>query len=385
MAKLNRIDDRMDLKKGRPIYRRRSDMKRLLVILVGGLLCASSALTHADELVTIREDVFGLTKGGETVLRYSLRNANGMVVRVMNWGAIITEILAPDRRGRLENVILGSGSFEDYRNGFGGSAAVIGRVANRIAGARFSLDGKEYRLAANNGPNHIHGGRKGFASVVWSGAIVNSAEGSAAVRFTYHSRDGEEGYPGNLNVTVTYTLDSENRLTLAYGATTDKPTIVNLTNHAYFNLAGRGDVMGHEVYINADRYTKFDRQLIPTGEFASVKGTPLDFTSATTIGERINELKPQMSGYDHNFVINGGGNELVHTARVHEPTSGRVMEVFTTEPGVQLYTGNHLGHRALCLETQHYPDSIHHSNFPSVVLRPGESFSSVTSFQFSTK
>ncbi len=363
----------------------KSVMRNLLVILVGCLSVVLSDKACAAGTATVREEVFGMTKGGESVLRYTLRNADGMVVRVMNWGAIVTEILAPNREGRLENVILGSGSFDDYRNGFGGSAAVIGRVANRIAGAQFELDGKEYRLAANNGANHIHGGRKGFASVIWSGSIVDSPEGSVAVRFGYHSRDGEEGYPGNLNVSVTYTLDAESRLTLTYGATTDKPTLINLTNHAYFNLAGQGDVMEHEVQISANHYTKSNRQLIPTGEIASVSGTPLDFTQATTIGARIDELKPQMNGYDHNYVINGGGDDLVYTARVFEPSSGRVMEVYTTEPGVQLYTGNHLGHRALCLETQHYPDSIHHSNFPSVVLRPGKTFHSITSFQFSTK
>ncbi len=360
-------------------------MKKSLVILSGCLLLAFNTQLSAEGVPTVREEVFGTTKNGETVLRYTLRNSNGMIVRVMNWGAIVTEILAPDRHGRLENVILGSGAFEDYRNGFGGSAAVIGRVANRIAGARFELDGKEYRLAANNGPNHIHGGRKGFASVVWAGSIVAAPEGAVAVRFGYHSRDGEEGYPGNLNTTVTYTLDSTNRLTLSYQATTDKPTIVNLTNHAYFNLAGKGDVMDHEVLINASHYTKADRQLIPTGEIVSVKGTPLDFTEPMTIGARINDLKPGMSGYDHNYVINGGSEGLVFASRVKEPESGRVMSVHTTEPGVQLYTGNHLGHRALCLETQHYPDSIHHPDFPSVVLRPGQTFKSVTAFTFSTE
>ena len=340
---------------------------------------------NAAESSSVSEEVFGTTNDGETVLRYTLRNKNGMVVRVMNWGAIITEILTPDSRGRLENVILGSSSFEDYRKGFGGSAAVIGRVANRIAGARFDLDGKEYQLAANSGANHIHGGRKGFASVVWAGSIVKRTEDAVAVRFSYHSPDREEGYPGNLNVLVTYTLDSENRLTLTYHATTDKPTIVNLTNHAYFNLAAEGDVMNHVVQIAADHYTKADRQLIPTGEVASVAGTPLDFRTAKTIGSRIAQLRPQLSGYDHNYVINEGGKEMVFAAEVREPRSGRIMQVHTTEPGVQLYTGNHLRHRALCLETQHYPDSINQPEFPSVVLRPGKTFLSETAFTFSSK
>ncbi len=331
------------------------------------------------------QDYFGSTPEGETVLRFTLRNGNGMVVRAMNLGAILTEILVPDRHGRLENVILGSGSFEDYRRGFRGSAAVIGRVANRIAKAQFQLDGKTYQLAANSGPNHIHGGRRGFASRVWSGAITERSDDAVAVRFSYHSRDGEEGYPGNLNVLVTYRLDNENRLTLDYRATTDKPTIVNLTNHAYFNLAASGDVMGHELQLNAGQYTVADSKLIPTGDVEPVENTPLDFTSPRTIGARIGQLKPQMNGYDHNYVINGGGEGLVYAARVREPRTGRVMEVHTTEPGVQLYTGNHLRHEALCLETQHYPDSINHPHFPSTILRPGQQFLSQTLFSFSTE
>ncbi|MCS1407819.1 MAG: Aldose 1-epimerase [Verrucomicrobia subdivision 3 bacterium] len=356
-------------------------------MLMTGVL-ASMTLTvrnYGGVTGSVRSEVFGRTNDGEMVMRYTLRNRNGMVVRVMNLGAIITEILAPDRDGRLQSVILGADSFEDYRNGFRGSAAVIGRVANRIAGARFSLNGKEYRLAANNGPNHIHGGRKGYARVLWSGKALPTADGSVAVQFNYLSKDGEEGYPGNLSVSVMYTLDDKNRLSLDYGATTDKPTIINLTNHAYFNLAGTGDVLDHELHLNANRYTVADRQLIPTGEIASVHGTPLDFTRPEKIGARIESLKPRVNGYDHNYVINGGRRSLVYAGRVKESTTGRVMEVHTTEPGVHLYTGNHLGHEALCLETQHYPDSIHHSNFPSVVLRPGTQFKSTTVFAFSTE
>lgn len=352
--------------------------------ILGIILFSLVSTSWAGTVGSVTEEDWGRTRDGDVVVRYTLRNTNGMVVRVMNWGATITEILAPDRVGKLENVILGSGSFQDYRQGFRGSAAVIGRVANRIAGARFELDGREYRLAANSGRHHIHGGRRGYASVVWSGSVAEQTEDRIAVRFNYHSPDGEEGYPGNLNVSVTYTLDNEDRLTLTYGASTDKPTIVNLTNHAYFNLAAEGDVMEHWVQIDADRYTVSDRDLIPTGEIASVKGTPLDFTEARTIGERIQALRP-MSGYDHNYVINNGGAGMVKVATVQERQSGRTMVVETTEPGVQLYTGNHLGHAALCLETQHYPDSIHHAEFPSVVLRPGKPFQSQTSFQFLTE
>ena len=334
---------------------------------------------------SVCSEVFGQMDGGVQVMRYTLRNQNGMVVRVMTFGATITEILAPNRTGKLQNVILGSDEFEDYQRGFGVSASVIGRVANRIAGARFSLDGKEYRLAANNGKNHIHGGRRGFASVLWSGEILPVRDVSASVRFRYLSKDGEEGYPGNLQVAVTYTLDEQNRLRLEYEAETDQATIVNLTNHAYFNLAGAGDILSHELQLNADRYTPANRQLIPTGEIANVRGTFLDFIRSEKIGTRINFLKPRMKGYDHNYVINGGGKSLVFAARLRDPVSGRVMEVHTTEPGLQLYTGNHLDHKALCLETQHYPDSIHHPHFPSIVLRPGSRFRSETVFSFSAE
>lgn len=358
-------------------------MQGLRFFLVWVLMATMPA--DAAGRLSVEKDHFGTSAEGETVMRYTLRNSHGMVFRVMNWGATITEILAPDRTGRLENVILGSGSFADYQQGFRGSAAVIGRVANRIADARFELDGKTYELAANSGGNHIHGGRKGFAHVVWSGSVARRTDSSVSVRFVYHSRDGEEGYPGNLNVVVTYTLDDSNRLSLDYRATTDKPTLVNLTNHAYFNLAGEGDVMDHELFINADEYTVAGRGLIPTGEIASVSNTPLDFTKRMSVGARIDQLKPGMSGYDHNYVIRGGGERLTFTAQVSEPSTGRIMDVYTTEPGVQLYTGNHLRHEGLCLETQHYPDSIHHDHFPSTVLRPGETFHSRTSFTFSAK
>jgi aldose 1-epimerase len=281
--------------------------------------------------------------------------------------------------------VLGADTLEAYLKGFGGAAAVIGRVANRIAKARFTLDGVEYKLAANSGSNHIHGGRVGFARVVWQARALPARDDAASAQFTYVSRDGEEGYPGTLTVRVTYTLTDANELRLEYEATTDKATPVNLTNHAYFNLAGFGDVLDHELWLAADRYTPADGELIPTGEIASVKGTPLDFTTSTRVGARIEQLKPRPNGYDHNYVINGGGQSLVLAARVTEPRSGRVMEMRTTEPGVQLYTGNHLQHRGLCLETQHYPDSVNQPQFPSTILRPGQTFRSTTSFVFSAK
>jgi aldose 1-epimerase len=339
---------------------------------------------HAEPLKRIEEQHFGSLPDGTPVKRFALHNARGVVAKVISYGAIITELRVADRRDSLTNVVLGANTLEEYLKG-ANAAAVIGRVANRIARARFTLDGVEYKLAANNGPNHIHGGRVGFASVPWQGKALPVGAREAAVQFTYLSKDGEEGYPGNLNVTVTYTLTDDNELRIDYQATTDKATPVNLTNHAYFNLAGHGDVLDHELWLAADRYTPVDEQLIPTGEIASVKGTPLDFTTPGRIGARIEQLKPKPGGYDHNFVINNGGKSLVLTARVAEPKSGRVMEVRTTEPGVQFYTGNHLNHGGLCLETQHYPDSVHQPSFPSTILRPGQTFKSTTVFAFSTK
>ena len=339
---------------------------------------------RAEPLQRIEVREFGKMPDGRPVQQFTLRNAGRMVTRFISYGAIITEIQVPDRTGALTNVLLGATTLEQYLRG-ANAAAVIGRVANRIARARFTLDGVEYKLAANNGPNHIHGGRVGFASVLWQGTPLPVGAHEAAVRFSYLSKDGEEGYPGNLTVNVTYTLTDANELRIDYEATTDKPTPVNLTNHAYFNLAGHGDVLDHELWLAADRYTPADDQLIPTGNIDSVKGTPLDFTTLTRIGARINQLKPKPGGYDHNFVINDGGKSLVRTARVVEPDSGRVMEVRTTQPGVQLYTGNHLNHGGLCLETQHFPDSVNQPAFPSAILRPGQTFSSTTVFAFSTK
>ena len=354
--------------------------------LVALALAASSIHSSGQSHVKrLEEQEFGKTQEGAVVKLFTLRNAKGMSAKVMTYGAIITEIKAPDRHGAVTNVVLGAVDFDQYGKGFPAAAAVIGRFANRIAKARFTLDGVEYKLAANNGPNHLHGGRKGFAQVVWQSKALPASQHEAAVQFAYLSKDGEEGYPGNLTVKVTYTLTDDNQLRIAYESTTDKATPVNLTNHAYFNLAGSGDVLDHELWLAADRYTPADDQLIPTGEIASVKGTPLDFTTPTRIGARIDQLKPKPGGYDHNFVLNGDGKSLVLAARASEPKSGRVMEVRTTEPGVQLYTGNHLKHGGFCLETQHYPDSVNRPTFPSTILRPGQTFKSTTSFAFSAK
>lgn len=340
--------------------------------------------TKGQTVKRVEEAEFGKMPDGTPVKIFTLRNSGGMTMKVMEYGAIITEINALDKSGQLTNVILGADSLETYLKGFGGSAAVIGRFANRIAKARFTLDGKEYTLAANNGPNHLHGGRKGFGQMKWDGQSVSSSD-AAAVRFTYRSKDGEEGYPGNLTVHVTYTLTDKNEVRLDYEAATDKATPVNFTNHAYFNLAGGGSALDHILWLAADQYTPVDEGLIPTGEIAPVKGTPLDFTEPTRIGARVDQLPPRLNGYDHNFVINGGGKSLVLAARASDPKTGRVMEMRTTEPGVQLYTGNHLKHAGFCLETQHYPDSPNQPSFPSVVLRPGEQFKSTTIYTFSTK
>jgi aldose 1-epimerase len=344
-------------------------------------------------------EVWGKTNDGQTVQRFTLTNHHGMTVRVMSLGATITELSVPDAKGQAANVVLGADTFERYRRGYPTPAAVQGRVANRIANATFDLDGTTYTLNANNGPHTLHGGKKGFAAVVWSGEILPPLPDStsAAVRFTYHSKDGEEHFPGNLTATVTYTLTEKSELLLQYEATTDKATPVNLTNHAYFNLggAGSGNILGHRLWVDADRYTPADATLIPTGELAPVKGTPLDFTAgrddpsqAMTIGSRLADLKP-MNTYDHNFALNPpivvdgkAGARLV--ARLSDPASGRVMEIRTDQPGLQLYTGDNR-HSGMALETQHFPDAVHHPSFPSIILRPGETYATTTIYSFSAK
>jgi len=331
-------------------------------------------------IAEVTESDFGKMPDGTPVKLFTLRNGKGITAKVITYGAIITEIQASDRNRAMTNVVLSAPDLESYLKGFGGAAAVMGRYANRIAKARFSLDGIEYKLAANNGKNHLHGGPKNFSKVVWQGKTLPNG-----VELTYVSKDGEEGYPGNLTVKVTYTLTENNELRIDYEATTDKATPVNLTNHAYFNLAGGGSVLDHQLWLAADRYTVADAELIPTGEIAPVKGTGLDFTTPTRIGARIDQFKPRPGGYDHNFVLNADGKQPILAARLTDPKSGRVMEVRTTEPGVQLYSGNHLKHGAVCLETQHYPDSPNQPKFPSTILRPGQTFKSTTIFAFSVK
>ncbi len=337
----------------------------------------------AEAELCVEESVFGTTRSGETVQRFIMNDTDGLTVSLMSLGATITEIQAPDRHGQKVNVILGEDDWETYRNGFGGSASVIGRFANRIQGAAFEIDGERFELDRNNGQNHIHGGRSGFAGKNWSGRISKANENEVAVTFTLVSPDGDQGYPGELDVEVTYTLTRDQKLKITYQAETTRSTHVNLTNHAYFNLAGEGDVLDQELRIDSDFYTPTDLQLIPTGEILSVTETPLDFTELRAIGSGMGELPENYKGYDHNFVLGGRQSEAVWIAEAVDRNSGRRMEVWTTEPGVQLYTGNHLGHRGFCLETQSFPNAPNTSHFPSSLLEPGEVFRSMTVFGFS--
>ncbi|MEI7938334.1 MAG: aldose epimerase family protein [Verrucomicrobiota bacterium] len=337
---------------------------------------------------------FGKLPDGTAVDLYTLTNANGLVAKVTNLGTIITELHVPDRRGALGDVVLGFDNLAQYVKGHPCFGCTVGRVANRIAKGRFTLDGKTYSLAINNGPNHLHGGLKGFDKKVWKG----EAQPGAAVKFTCTSPEGEEGYPGTVAASVTMSLTDANELRLDYRATTDRATPINLTNHSYFNLAGQGDVLRHELMIAADNYTPFDSTQIPTGEIKPVKGTPLDFTESRAIGSRLSQLHTVPPGYDHNFVLNGGGKHLALAARSYEPESGRVMEVLTTETGVQLYTANGLDgsligkrgiayprHGGFCLETEHFPDSVNQPGFPSIILRPDQIYRQTTVFKFSAR
>ena len=357
-------------------------MRRHLFVLLAALCLPglSSAQVSNERL---EETVFGRMPDGTAVKQFALRNANGMTVKIISYGAIVTEIQAPDRDGHTINVVYGSDTLEPYLDPFP-AAAVIGRVANRIANARFSIDDVEYRVTVNHrGKHHLHGGDRGFAKVVWDGEALPVSGNEARVRLTYLSVDGEDGYPGNVTATVTYTLTDDNELRLDYTATTDRPTIINMTNHAYFDLGGNGDLSTHELWLNADRYTLADSELIPTGDVLSVTNTPLDFTTPEFIGARTDQIhEPVENFYDHNFVFNAGGGGVVLVARVREVSSGRVMEVRTDRPAVQLYTGNPVG---FCLETQTYPDAINHENFPSPIVRPGTPYHTTTIFTFSTE
>jgi aldose 1-epimerase len=338
---------------------------------------------------------FGKAPDGTPVELYVLTNGK-MTVKVMTYGAIVTEIDVPDRNGKLANVVLGFDDLASYLRGHPHFGAATGRFANRIAKGRFTLDGREYTLPVNNPPNTLHGGKKGFDKVVWQAQDATGPAGPA-VKLSYLSPDGEEGFPGNLSVSVTYTVTPADELRIDYTATTDKPTPVNLTNHSYFNLGGpaSGPILGHELMLAADDYTPVDGTMIPTGKIESVKGTPLDFTSPMPIGARISEIKGSPGGYDHNYVLRADTRSPALAARVRDPASGRVLEMRTTEPAVQLYTSNSLDgsltgkdgvvykkHQAFCLEAQHYPDSVNHANFPSTILRPGATYTQTTIYRF---
>ncbi len=342
---------------------------------------------------------FGKTPDGDEVQLVMLTNDNGLRARIMSHGGTVISLEVPDRDGKLDDVVLGFETLEEYIKDSPHFGCVCGRFANRIAGGRFVLDGVEYTLATNNGPNHLHGGIKAFDKVVWSSEPVERPD-AVGVRMTYLSVDGEEGYPGNLSCALTYLLTGDDALRIDYEATTDAPTVINLTNHSYFNLAGhgRGDVLAHELTIDGDRFTPTDAGQIPTGELRDVRGTPMDFTRPAAIGARIDQDDEQLhlgKGYDHNWALNSGHGSLALAAEVYEPTTGRVMEVHTTEPGVQLYTANNLdGHHvgkggrayharhALCLETQHFPNAPNQPTFPSTVLRPGETYTQTTVYRF---
>ena len=364
-----------------------------LILSLG--LCAAAAQAAGGPAV--ERVPFGRADG-KAVDLYVLRGAGGMVAKVMTYGAILTELDVPDRNGKLDDVVLGFDHIDGYLSKEPYFGAIVGRVGNRIAKGRFTLGGRTYQLATNDGPNHLHGGKKGFDKVVWGAQVVPGD--TPAVRFSYLSRDGEEGYPGNCSVTVTYSLSSSIELRIDYAVATDRDTPVNVTNHIYFNLGGaeNGDILGNVLTLNADRYTPVDSTLIPTGEIAPVAGTPMDFRSPTRIGEHLKEVGASPVGYDHNFVVNGAGGRLALVATVYEPRSGREMQVSSTEPGVQFYTGNFLDgtitgkkgvvyrqYWALCLETQHFPDSVNHPNFPASVLKAGDTYRSTTIFRFMAK
>ena len=375
-------------------------------IMAAGLLAASlvgcAIMSSSNKSSTISKADFGQTPDGQAVEIYTLCNSKGAEARIMTYGGIVQKLTMPDNKGNFADVVLGYDTLQAYIDKTPYFGALVGRYGNRIGGAQFSLEGKTYSLATNNGPNSLHGGLKGFDKVVWGAKSAVSSRGPQ-LALAYLSRDGEEGFPGNLEVTAIYTLTEDNELKLEFTAKTDKATVVNLTHHSYFNLAGQGngDILGHLVYINADKTTPVDSGLITTGEFADVTGSPFDFRQPTAIGARITNPDKVLQygpGYDHNWVINKPLGQFGLQARVEEPLSGRVMEVWSDEPGLQFYAGNFLDgtnigkggvpyriHTGFCMEPQHYPDSPNKANFPSVVLQPGQTYHNQIVYKFSTK
>lgn len=347
---------------------------------------------------TLTHSRFGQLPDGTPVELYTLRNSHGMEAQIMTYGGIVTSLKVPDKRGKLDDVVLGYDTLDAYLKSTPYFGALIGRYGNRIAKGQFSLDGVTYTLATNNGVNALHGGLKGFDKVVWTARPLPTANGPSLI-MTYVSRNGEEGYPGNLLVTAVYSITEDNALKVEFTATTDRKTVVNLTHHSYFNLRGSGDVLGHIVTINADKFTPVDSGLIPTGELRPVAGTPFDFTTPSAIGARIGQTQDEQivlgQGYDHNWVLNKRGSELSLAAKVHEPMTGRTMEVWTTEPATQFYTGNFLDgtlvgkggwtyqkRNGFCFEPQHYPDSPNHPAFPSTELKPDETYRNTIIYKF---
>jgi len=368
------------------------------IALALAVLCVfgcNESFGFGDKKMSIEKQAFGKTPDGKDVDLYTLTNANGLKTQITNYGGIVTTLYVPDRDGKLDDIVLGYETLDEYIADSPYFGALVGRCGNRIGKGKFTLEGVEYTLAANNGENHLHGGIKGFDKVLWDAEPLETPDGPA-LKLTYLSPDGEEGYPGNLKSTVIYTLTNDNELKVEYEAETDKTTVVNLTHHSYFNLAGHGsgDILSHELTLTADNYTPVDEGLIPTGEIRAVKGTPMDFTTPKTVGERIEKVE---GGYDHNFVLNNSDGSLALAASVYEPKTGRLMEISTTEPAIQFYSGNFLDgsnkgkgavynkHDGFCLETQHYPDAPNKPKFPSIVLKPGEKYKHLTVHKFSAK
>ena len=371
----------------------------LFGLVTPALVSCQGILLSGKQTMDIQKEVFGKTPEGEVIHAYTLTNKNGIRAKFINFGAILTELHVPDKDGEFADIVLGFDKLEDYLVNRAYFGCTTGRVANRIAGGKFPLGGKTYTLAVNNDPNHLHGGEKGLNKRIWEAREVGAVNASA-VRFSYLSPDGEEGYPANLSITVTYTLTHDDELRIDYEATTDSPTPVNLTNHSYWNLAGAGNgtILDHELTVLADEFTPVDVTGIPTGVIEPVRGTALDFTSPIPVGARIDELKGDPGGYDHNYVLRGKEGGLAMAARVHDRKSGRVLEIQTTEPGIQLYTANYLDgsivgkggkaypmRAALCLETQHFPDSVNRPDFPSTILKPGDTYRSTTVHKFTTE
>jgi len=381
------------------------NMIEWMLILGAGVSLAACAIAADKPADNISKQPFGQTPDGQAVDLYTLRTAKGAEARIMTYGGIVQSLLMPDRKGNLGDIVLGYDYLDGYIINRGNPyfGALIGRYGNRIGDAMFRLEGKTYTLAANNNRNSLHGGLKGFDKVVWQAAKAEVSSKGPRLELTYLSKDGEEGFPGNLKVTAVYTLTKDNELRLDFTATTDKPTVCNLTHHSYFNLAGQGngDILGHEVYINSDETTPVDKQLITTGEWKPVDGTPFDFRKPTPIGARINDPDTQLQygpGYDHNWIIKKTPDKLGLMARVYEPVSGRVLEVSSTEPGLQFYSGNFLDgtitgkggkvyplHSGFCMEPQHYPDSPNKPMFPSTELKPGQEYHNTIIYKFSVK